>query len=364
MVLAGWTAGSCTDGIDDDEDGFTDCEDPDCWSSESCACGDEEDNDGDGRVDCEDPDCIRSPLCCAVHERATVCCGDGIDNDGDGFADCEDDPDCAWAGDCCTDEKDNDGDGFTDCDDVDCALNPVCCPNANVESCACDDGEDNDGDGAVDCADADCFSSPACWDYRNSWFAEKIPYCIEQERGLELACDSEEVDAQLTGFDCAQWVMLHRSGLPGRLEISETVLMIDLGGDGVIDEVETQGQPLIEGPNAAGETVALDEIEFYDSGFFDSNISRGYWEVRFTGGEPNGKIRMAFLSDTCLEVGDACDIEKPSSWRRAGNKTLFFTFDLRPEGSRFVLTLEPEQQDYDSDGTDDIVMQGLVLNRK
>lgn len=49
----------CSNGIDDDGDGFTDCEDNDCAQSQTveCNCNDGQDNDGDGFVDSEDNDC-------------------------------------------------------------------------------------------------------------------------------------------------------------------------------------------------------------------------------------------------------------------------------------------------------------------
>ncbi|MBN2725159.1 MAG: hypothetical protein JXR95_13930 [Deltaproteobacteria bacterium] len=50
---------NCTNGIDDDFDGFTDCEDRDCDSvcirPENCTNG--IDDDLDGFTDCEDRDC-------------------------------------------------------------------------------------------------------------------------------------------------------------------------------------------------------------------------------------------------------------------------------------------------------------------
>jgi len=52
----------CGDGIDNDCNGLTDCDDPSCSGSAFCQkpkeiCGDCIDNDGDGLVDYEDPDC-------------------------------------------------------------------------------------------------------------------------------------------------------------------------------------------------------------------------------------------------------------------------------------------------------------------
>lgn len=46
-------------------------------------------------------------------------CNNGIDDDGDGFADCED-FDCDTFECNCSDGIDNDADGFTDCEDIDC----------------------------------------------------------------------------------------------------------------------------------------------------------------------------------------------------------------------------------------------------
>lgn len=59
----------CDDGVDNDGDGLTDCDDPDCDSDPSCApvepeiCNDGIDNDGDGLTDCDDPDCSEAPAC-------------------------------------------------------------------------------------------------------------------------------------------------------------------------------------------------------------------------------------------------------------------------------------------------------------
>ena len=57
----------CTDGVDDDGDGDTDCADFDCFGNAGCAlaqetsCDDGQDNDGDGLVDCDDCDCDCTP---------------------------------------------------------------------------------------------------------------------------------------------------------------------------------------------------------------------------------------------------------------------------------------------------------------
>ena len=69
----------CDNGADDDEDGLTDCDDPDCEVDAACAppveaCSDGVDNDGDGLADCEDSDCA-ALLVCQPPERADDGCG-------------------------------------------------------------------------------------------------------------------------------------------------------------------------------------------------------------------------------------------------------------------------------------------------
>ncbi len=107
-------------------------------------------------------------------------CADGLDNDGDGYIDC-DDHDCYLTRDCggspsglenqdstCSDGMDNDGDGYIDCDDYDCSRNStvsVCtATNEGLEdnANACADGIDNDGDGFIDCQDWDCEELSVC----------------------------------------------------------------------------------------------------------------------------------------------------------------------------------------------------------
>lgn len=131
---------TCTDNIDNDGDGFTDCQDFDCNVPE---CGDPED----------------------TPER----CSDGYDNDGNGFADCLDFT-CESFSVCsnieasvaaCTDGVDNDNDGGTDCADGACAQFAVCQTNED-NTATCSDGVDNDDDGQTDCNDSACAALAVC----------------------------------------------------------------------------------------------------------------------------------------------------------------------------------------------------------
>lgn len=56
-------------------------------------------------------------------------CSDGVDDDGDGVTDCEDADDCSLSADCaedCSNGTDDDGDFAVDCDDLWCENDPSC----------------------------------------------------------------------------------------------------------------------------------------------------------------------------------------------------------------------------------------------
>ena len=106
QVVAGFivpenTNALCSDGIDNDQDTFVDCDDFDCSQNPSVTiCADEEntnalcsdgiDNDQDTFVDCDDFDCLQFPSVCPEAENTNDRCSDGIDNDQDSFIDCDD----------------------------------------------------------------------------------------------------------------------------------------------------------------------------------------------------------------------------------------------------------------------------------
>ena len=162
---------ACSDGLDNDCDGKKDCADETCagfnrtctfqtcsgqqswacvtntWSTcaidqgletSPAACSDGLDNDCDGKTDCADPDClnikqgcsgnlcaggIKTWLCSAqlfslcvpyvsLPENTGLLCGDSLDNDCDGKTDCAD-PDCGGK---------------------QCAGGKICCPNGSCSA--------------------------------------------------------------------------------------------------------------------------------------------------------------------------------------------------------------------------------------
>ena len=171
----------CADGKDNDGDGASDCDDPDC---NGAVCGPQGETCG------PDGECVCPPgeTCECVPQGAEVC-DNGMDDDCDGKLDCADadceGEECDWDGytclggvckcpeavEDCMDDVDNDCDGAIDCDDDGCdgllcgTAGETCfwtpfgsscdCPNAGPET-ACGNGEDDDCDGDVDCEDVDC----------------------------------------------------------------------------------------------------------------------------------------------------------------------------------------------------------------
>ena len=161
----GENPGECSDGIDNDGDGFVDEDDPDCQQPPQDECTDGIDNDGDGATDGFDRDCDDGSPESGSDEPE---CSDGVDNDRDGKTDfgeggdpdCESDDDNSEAGDpplpACSDGEDNDGDGLVDGDDPGCDGDNDTDETDPTTPPQCSDGDDNDGDGLVDGDDPGC----------------------------------------------------------------------------------------------------------------------------------------------------------------------------------------------------------------
>ena len=111
------------------------CLTPKSSESTDAACSNGTDDDGNGYADCKDFHCSANPsVTVCKSENDDVACGNGLDDDGNGYADCK---------------------------DLNCQISPavtVC--NTENSDAECHDSVDNDGDGKTDCADATCFGSP------------------------------------------------------------------------------------------------------------------------------------------------------------------------------------------------------------
>ena len=191
---------ACSDGIDNDGNGYADCLDfgcsqgmyvTVCVENTDKLCSDGKDNDGDKSVDCADSGCKAATPCLpaaptgtAGPENTLTACSDNFDNDGNGYKDCGDFS-CSKSSDkdvlaycalhtegtlaTCTDGKDNDGNGWADCADRTCMPNgpadvvAYCASIAEATYEKCSDKFDNDGNGFMDCADYSCSQSLEPW---------------------------------------------------------------------------------------------------------------------------------------------------------------------------------------------------------
>src|SRR5215211_272428 len=274
----------CFDGLDEDQDGLTDCADPECQSKScgtGCVCGGAEkreslcddlaDNDSDGLTNCEDPDC--NGLSCgsgckcvlgtnAVGIKSETNCVDKADNDGDTLTDC-DDPDCEGQS-CgvgclcspgftetnCYDRIDNDRDGLVDCADPDCAAK-TCKPSPATMTCdavavacscngvanpppesLCTDGSDQDCDGLIDCADPDCTSAScgAGCTCQNGAAVEVAAYCadrLDNDHDGRVDCADSDCDLATCGLGCQC-----KNSIRSEIQCDDT---LDNDGDGLTD---------------------------------------------------------------------------------------------------------------------------------
>ncbi len=176
----------CSDGIDNDGDGFMDALDTDCKNVfGECgpspatedftflSCSDAIDNDLNATADCADAQCrsggkigrkgctnascgapakyaltLTDAAACSASENTAAYCGDGIDNDADGATDCAD------AG--CTAPAQRHGPTIGSSGVV-----PYFC-GGESGGVTCHDGADNDSDGGADCFDAACQDAVQC----------------------------------------------------------------------------------------------------------------------------------------------------------------------------------------------------------
>ena len=217
----------CSDGVDNDEDGFTDGDDIGCADgldederdpegiAARPACANGEDDDGDGLIDYPyDPGCATRGADDETDPAEPPQCANGLDDDDDGIVDFPLDPSCASAADpleegndrvACNNRQDDDDDG-----EIDYPYDPGCAgPGFRSEEDpdplpACADGLDNDRDGLVDfpfdpgcpaaghTSETDPGEPPAC---RNGLDDDGDGLAdFPRDPGCEVAADLDETD--------------------------------------------------------------------------------------------------------------------------------------------------------------------------
>jgi cysteine-rich repeat protein len=135
----------CNDTLDNDQDGFTDCEEADCAAQPNCQlppelCDNDIDDDQDGAFDCFDLDCVLSPFCSGEPR-----CGDDEINQANEECDGDD-----LGGESCSTQGFDTGTlacaGNCSFDTSACA-NFVCGNGIQEAGEQCDDGNNTNGDG-------------------------------------------------------------------------------------------------------------------------------------------------------------------------------------------------------------------------
>ena len=180
LASSTWSAVSlgpeCSDGLDNDGDGFIDGQDWACGGpadlesgDSGTECGNGIDDDGDGLVDEEDLGCENGWD--ASELGGASACNDGIDNDQDGNTDsfevCVPDT-LAFDLDPCADGIDNDGDGLSDEEDPGCVDGQL----ELSHQAPCANGIDDNRNGLIDAVtDAVCSSTYS--------LAESQPHCSD-----------------------------------------------------------------------------------------------------------------------------------------------------------------------------------------
>ncbi len=166
---------SFTISLDNDGDGLTDGDDPDCAPPPECTV-DADCDDGDPCT----TDTCESGSCSNVGCPPGQVCGD---------TGCMAGPECTMDSDCgptdaCV-QNTCDANGNCQQTTTQCAPGEICDP---IDGCIsapmneiCDDGMDNDGDGRVDCDDPDCAQDRACEDPKDK--DKEVMYSPDSELG-------------------------------------------------------------------------------------------------------------------------------------------------------------------------------------
>ena len=191
-------------------------EQEECRENDDTLCADGIDNDDDGLVDCEDPDCI--PMIADVDIVNASDCPDLSDgaisliNDLEGNFSISIDSGATYvAGTRVMDLAIGRYNVFVQNNTTGCIVehdqNPVIitsnvtCP---VEMGFCSDGVDNDGDGLIDCLDPECLSDFACGDFPAYFIPNSInPFSTQGNNifGVFGADDAPIVIDELNIFD-------------------------------------------------------------------------------------------------------------------------------------------------------------------
>jgi len=234
-------------------------------------CDDTQDNDGDGKTDCDDPDCSGLDGC----PEAETDCTNGLDDDDDGDTDC-DDPDCSDDVNCpedCEDGVDNDGDGDLDCSDSECTGEANCgttalgeLPRTGVTDCYDENGDEILGGCAndVNCPGQDgdylagCSNNPRFVDHGDGTVTDTCTNLMWQKDTADttgdgsvkrddkmLRCDAltycEDLTFPVPGAGYTDWRMPNFNELHSIIDFSQELPALDTNFFDVSASVDDPG---------------------------------------------------------------------------------------------------------------------------
>jgi cysteine-rich repeat protein len=224
---------NCSDGVDNNDNGLTDCADSDCDGAQFdvTTCGEGE-CAATGNLECRNEglfDTCQEGNPQAEGPFGDASCSDSVDNDCDGATDASD-SDCAAPPETCDDGVDNNDNGLVDCADPQCdgeiidavtscgigacqSTGSLICQNNGVfDTCdpltpgaegpfgdaSCSDGVDNDCDGNTDVNDTDCAAPPEVCDDGVDNNGNGLIDCADPQ------CDGETIGAITCGVGACE----------------------------------------------------------------------------------------------------------------------------------------------------------------
>jgi cysteine-rich repeat protein len=280
----------CGNGLDDDLNGLTDCEDPACITTPACnVCGD---GKALGHEECDGAD-LRGRTCADFgYLSGQLSC----------LPACVYDLTACTSGEICDNHRDDNGDGLVDCADPMCIDTPACavCGDGRVSGNEqCDDGNQTAGD----CCDH-CRAEPGCEIEPNdaNTTATEVDY---DNHGVGA------VDGWVSPSDLTDYYFLDiPAGYTAEITVNVTLVDADIAQAGMGVALERPDGSI----RAAGGLLRQGSTEF-DQPLFASGVAPGRAYLHVQTGNLSRRIHyhlaiqvaLDVCGDRTVQLGQECD---------------------------------------------------------